>query len=39
VRKCLGGQAKGGQTFNDMELFKQKVYPYNFPAGADEQRS
>ena len=28
-----------GQTFNDMELFKEKVYPYNLPAGADERRS
>ncbi len=24
-----------GQTFNDMELFRERVYPYNLPAGAD----
>lgn len=27
-----------GQTFNDMELFRQRVYPYNLPAMADAEK-
>ena len=25
-----------GQTFNDMHLFRERVYPYNIPGGLDE---
>jgi acetyl esterase/lipase len=35
--------SSAGQTFNDMELFRQRVYPYNLPAlsetGAESGRS